>query len=190
MELLRWLKQTFIETDWRVDNTGGGDLSLSFITGAYETVGIVKKSVSTLTWFHAVAGGLTFGWPEDMCVGGAFSTTQMWDVGSIHRAPWCQPDLTLDDFRHGMVVVEVGANFVWFVGGAALTIVLFGMRLPLLAAVDLAKYFRYGHPSIGSTLRRCLPSGIMVLFGPTIGLPSVGIAGRVGLMYDRRYVGV
>ena len=186
-QFLRWINERFIKTDWYVQNTGGGDLSVSFLTAQYETIGIVKDSVEVLTWFHAVAIGGTIGWPEEISVGGAFSTTQMPDAGIILRCPAHRDDLTLDDFRHGVAVMEFGLNLIYFVGGGNVSIVVFGMRFPLLLLTGLASYFRTGSPSIEAIFLRVLPKGAMILGGPTLGIPGVGFAARAGVMYDRGY---
>ena len=187
-EFLRWIKERFIKTDWHVENTGGGDLSVSFLTAQYEQIGITKTSVSVLTWFHAYALGGTIGWPEDICVGGSFSTTQFPEAGLILRAPVHRRDLTLEDFRHGILVMEFGANFVYFVGGGNVSIIVFGMQFPLFCLMDLASYFRYGYPDLATIFRRFLASGALILGGPTIGIPGVGFAVRAGLMYDFRNI--
>lgn len=190
-DFLRWINQRFLVSDWRVEGTGGGDLSLSFFTAQYETIGVVKKEVSTIAWMHALALGFTIGWPEDICVGGAFSTVQMPDVGTILRAPWHR-ELELDDFRHGIIVVEFGFNFVYVVGGGNLSLVLFGIGVPAAPVLRaIRSYFRFGNLAMLETqMLKALPSGIMVLAGATIGIPSVGVAGRIGVMYDRHYFGL
>jgi hypothetical protein len=189
---LQWVKGRFIDSGWRVTSTGGVDLSLLFMTGQYTTIGLLNKNNvgSETRWVHALSTGFAFGFPESLA-GASFSTTQMPDVGWILRAP-VHRQLTIDDFRFGVIVVEVGSNHILGVGGASLALLFFGIGVPITYAIGhLNSYFRTGDPSLLNVfLNKCLPGGVMILYGTTIGLPSIGIAARIGVMYDRGYWGV
>jgi hypothetical protein len=190
---LQWIVTRFVDSGWRVDSTGGVDLSLIFLTGQYATIGVINKNnIGTDTrWLHAACAGFAFGWPTESILGGSFSTTQMPDIGWILRAP-VHRQLTLDDFRFGVINVEVGANFWFVVGGGTLSLLFFGMGVPITYAVGhLNSYFRTGDPAfLAGFLNKCLPAGVMILLGSSIGLPSVGVSARIGVMYDRGYWGV
>jgi hypothetical protein len=192
VNFLRWVNARFVDSGWRVTSTGGLDLSLIFFSGQYATIGLRNNNNlgSDTQWVHAVSLGFAFGWPESV-FGIAGSTTQMPDVGWILRTPALH-QLTLDDFRFGVIVVEVGANFVFFVGGGSLSLVFFGIGVPITYAVGyLNTYFRTGDPDLlNKFLMKCLPGGVMVLLGSSLGLPSVGVVARLGVMYDRGYWGV
>jgi hypothetical protein len=54
-KLLKWVYDRFQNSDWVVKNTGGGDLSVSFLTGQYEKIRVVKESVQVEAWLHALA---------------------------------------------------------------------------------------------------------------------------------------
>ena len=189
-EFLTWVYNRFQNSDWCVKGTGGGDLSLSILTGQYETIRVVKKSEQVEAWLHALAFGVTIGWPEDIFVGGSFSTVAMPDFGTIRKAPWHR-ELTLEDFQHGIIVLEFGTNFFYVVGGFNLSLLFFGIAVPPWQVLkSIRSYLRFGYPSLDSLFLKWLPSGVMFLAGATIGIPNLGLAGRGGLMYDRSYIGV
>jgi len=189
---LKWVNARFVDSGWRVKGTGGADLSLIFFSGQYATLGLVNNNNlgSDVRWFHALCAGFAFGWPESVA-GGSFSVTQMPSLGWILRTLALR-QLTVDDFRFGVIVVEVGANFVYFVGGGSLSLLFFGLGVPASYAVGyLNTYFRTGDPNLlPQFLMKCLPGGVMILGGSSIGLPSVGAAARIGVMYDRGYFGL
>ncbi|QDV39026.1 hypothetical protein [Tautonia plasticadhaerens] len=190
-QLIDWLMSTFIRTDWEVTGTGGGDLSLTFLTGQYATIGITKKSVAVTTWFHALAGGLTVGWPsEGFSVGGSFSTVQFPSLGTILRSPF-RRQLTIDDFRHWVIVLEGGANFWFVVGGGSFSLLLFGVTVPVLLLKQIDSFLRYGNlAALRVAFQRFSPSGVAILGGGTLGIPGASVACRGGFMYDRGYFGI
>ena len=194
-DFLQWLKQRFVTTDWRVSGTGGGDLALSVVTIQYATIGIVKKSVAVETWFHAIAGGLTIGFPFEgfpTSGGGSFSTTHFPSIGTIVRFAW-RRELSLSDFRHGIIVLELGGNLATAVGagpGGSVALVIFGIQFPAILLMAIGQYFRDGNVSgLQNGFNRTAPAGVAILAGGTVGLPGVSVAGRAGAMYDRGYFG-
>ncbi|HUL09218.1 MAG TPA: hypothetical protein VLV76_23005 [Candidatus Acidoferrum sp.] len=190
-DFLRWIYERFILSDWYVNGTSGGDASISFITGQYEQINITKRKVETTATLHAVALGFEVGWPEDFSIGGSFSVGPMPDIGAIVRFAWHR-ELELDDFRHGIIYLEFGTNFWFGVGGGNLALLIFGIGIPapiILRAIR--SYFQFGNRSmLESAMLKALPSGAMILAGTTIGIPGIGVAGRVGVMYDRGYFGI
>lgn len=187
---LDWLIRRFVLTDWKVTGTAGGDLSVIFFTAQYAQFGITQITTGKQSWFHALATGATVGWPsEGFTLGGSFSTTQCPSAGSIMRSPLRQ-SLTIDDFRHGIIVLEYGANFVYFVGGS-LAIVLFGVAAPVVVLAEIFHFFRYGNmQSLKNAFQKAAPSGLALFLGGTIGMPGFSVAARAGFMYDRAYFGI
>ncbi len=185
---LKWLYERFVKTDYQVTGTGGGDLSFSFVTAQYATICIEKKSVAVQTWFHALAGGLTLGWPsEGFSIGGSFSTTHFPSAGAVVRFAW-RTSLDISDFRHGIVVLEFGANF--FVGGAV-SVVVFGLQFPGILLKGIFNYFvNQDLNQLRSAFDRTAPAGCLLLAGGNAGIPGASVAGRVGAMYDRGYFGI
>lgn len=192
MDFLRWLKQRFVTTDWRVSGTGGGDIALSVATLQYATIGIVKKSVAVETWFHALAGGLTIGFPFEgfpPSAGGSFSTTDFPSIGTIIRFAW-RRELSLGDFRHGIIVIELGGNLATAEGGSV-ALVIFGIQFPAILLMAIVQYFRDGNlRALQSGFNRTAPAGVAIIGGATIGMPGVSVAARAGAMYDRGYFGL
>lgn len=189
-DFVKWLKQRFWRTKWRVEGTGGGDVSLSFLTVQYATIGMRDTARldpnAQVRWYHAIAGGATAGWPEDMCVGGSFSTVDFYSAGTVLRAPWYR-ELSFDDFRGGIIVIELGLNILYLVGGGSGTLVIFGMGFPpsrVLAELD--RFFRYGfnRTAVENLFFKAMPSGIAVFGGASLGIPGAGLAARVGYMSD------
>ncbi len=193
-DFLQWCKQRFVETDWRVSGTGGGDLSISFGTAQYATIGIVKQSVSVERWYHAVALGVTAGFPtEGFIAGGSFSTTQFPSLGTIVRFAW-RRELTIEDFRHGIIVLEFAGNLATPVvagPGGSVAFVLFGIQFPLILMAGILRYFRDGNVyALGNAFNKTAPAGCAILGGGTVGMPGGSASVRVGAMYDRRYFGL
>jgi hypothetical protein len=187
---LKFIKQTFLPSEWCVEGNGGFGMNFSFLTGQYVTIGIRNTEprldpAPQIRWYHAVAGGLMIGWPEEITIGGSFSTTQFPSVGAILKSP-LYPRLTFDDFRGGILVVEFGATFWFGVLGASLTLILFGMGFPPSRVLkDLDRFFRYGDlRSLWTMMFQSTPSGVVVLAGGVVGIPGIGVAGRVGYMSD------
>lgn len=185
---LKWFYERFVKTDWKVTGTGGGDLSFSFLTAQYATICLEHKPLAVQTWFHALAGGLTLGWPsEGFSMGGSFSTTHFPSAGTVVRFAW-RSSLSLNDFRHGIVVLEFGANF--FVGGAA-SIVIFGIQFPAILLKGIFDFFvTQNWSQLRSAFERTAPNGCLLLAGANAGIPGASVAGRVGAMYDRGYIGI
>ena len=190
-EILKILKETFLTTDWTVDGTGGGDLSLWIWSGQYTALDILHKPSSVVTRFHALATGPTFGFPESLTVGGSFSTVHFPSIGTILRSPLYR-ELTLDDFRQGIIVLELGANWVYVVGGGSLSLLFFGCGYPLSRIVrELRRLLYFGNTqAVRSLLLRGTFSGVAILGGTTLGIPGIGVAARAGFMYDRDYWGL
>lgn len=184
-----WIKHRFLMTRWETEGPGGVDLSLSAITVQYLTIGMKDKATldpqAKTRWYHMFAGGLGFGWPEEISVGGSFSTVQFPSAGIILRAPW-YPTLSYKDFRGGTLVIEFGINVVMFVGGGSAAMLMFGMGFePTKVLRELDRFFRHGDRGV---LERVLfdatPSGVAFLAGSSVGIPGWGFAGRVGFMRD------
>ena len=190
-QILKILKETFLTTDWAVEGTSGGDLSLFFWSGQYTALDIVHKPSSVVTRFHALAQGLTLGWPESFTVGGSFSTVDFLSKGIILRSPLYR-ELTLDDFRQAIFVLELGANWVYVVGGGSIALLFFGIGFPPSRIMrEMKRVLHFGnYDAIRSLLLRGTFSGVAILGGTTVGIPGVGVAGRAGVMYDRGYWGV
>jgi hypothetical protein len=195
-DFLKWIMRRFVRTEWAVEDTGGFDLSVTLWTFQYGTIGVRNTRprldpTPQITWFHAIANGLTFGFPsEGFTAGGSFSTTQIPGAGIILRAPWCYA-LTLDDFRHGIIVLEFAANFVYVVGGGNVQLLIFGFAAPYLVLAEIGRFFRTGDLRVlESALYKAAPKGVMLLGGGTLGIPGGSVAGRIGFMYDRGYVGI
>lgn len=187
-QFYEWVMRTFVRCDWAVMGNGGGDLSLSFFTVQYATLKIVHTPAMVSAWYHALAGGLTLGFPDDVSVGGSFSTTQFPGAGTILRSPLYR-DLTWDDFRHSFLVVEGGISF--FLGGQV-TLLFFGMGLaPSKILHHLGAFFRTGNPAeLAWLLHSGTPAGVIVMAGTNASMPGAAVAARMGMMYDRRYWGV
>ena len=187
-KFFQWVLDNFVKCDWSVKGNAGGDLSLSFFTVQYAMLNIVHNSTAVSTWFHALAAGATLGFPDDVSVGGSFSTTDFPGAGTILRSPIYR-ELTIDDFRHSFVVVEGGASF--FLGGQV-TLLIFGMGFaPSRILFHLDKFFRTGDVSqLGILFYSALPAGVIVMSGANASIPGAAVAARVGMMYDRHYWGV
>lgn len=184
-----WLKRTFSpDPEWAIGDTGSGDLGFSFINVQYQQIQVIHKPVQVSTWFHAVAGGLTFGFPDDIAINGSFSPISFPSEGCILRSP-LYGRITLHDFRHGCISFEIGGGILM---GGSFTLLFFGMGFPPSRILETLKnYFYYGDPTIFATLLlRGAPSGVMVMDGLNMVPPGVGFAIRFGAMYDRRYWGM
>lgn len=195
IEFLKWVNQSFLITDWRVVGNGGFDLGLSFGTIQYATIGVRNTTPMLdperdreVVWFHALASGLTIGFPDDVFVSGSISTIQFPGIGHIMRAPWV-PRLVRDDFRHGIFVVEAGVSMV---AGAMLTFLFFGIGFPPTRIFEEAqKLFYYGDlGAFQRLLQKGMCSGVAICAGNNFSIPGMGVACRAGLMYDRGYWGL
>ncbi|MCW5746528.1 MAG: hypothetical protein KIT36_10055 [Alphaproteobacteria bacterium] len=186
---LDWLKRTFnVDPEWEIGDTGGGDLGFSFLNAQYQQIEVINKPGKVSTWFHAVAGGLTFGFPDDIDINGSFSPISFPSEGTILRSPLYNR-LTLDDFRHGCLSFELGVGALM---GWSASLLFFGMGIPPSRVLNgLRNYFYYGDDSImRSLLLKGWPSGVMVMDGMNMVPPGAGFSIRVGVMYDRRYWGI
>lgn len=184
---LQWLFDRFVKTDWKVIGSGSIDGSFLFFTGQRMTLRVEQKSVGTQTRFSALAGGLTLGFPsEGATLGGSIAPPRSpFGVGSIVRFAW-RHQLTIKDFRHGIVVVEIGGAFPWFVGGS-LTFVIFGLQFPAILLRAIFDFFWDGDLlALQTAFKRTVPAGVAILLGANVGTPGISIAGRAGAMYDRR----
>lgn len=195
-DFLNWIHRTFIKTEWEVEGTGGADLSLTIWTIQYATIGLKNTRprldpTPQITWYHALATGLTAGWPsEGFTAGGSFSVTDFYSKGAILRAPWRRA-LTVDDFRHGAIFLEFGANFWFVVGGGSLMLVIFGFAAPYLVIGEIFRFFRTGDlRALQAAFFKGAPNGVAIIGGATVGIPGASVAGRLGFMYDRGYWGI
>lgn len=191
IQFLKWLKRTFTPApEWGVGGTGGGDLSVSFASVQYQQIGIIYKPVQVIRWFHAVAGGAVLGWPDDFAVGGSFSPMDFPSAGAIWKSP-LYSKLEWDDFRHGFLSFEGSAGFLF---GGSLSIMFFGIGMtPTRVLKNLGDFLYEGDPTIFTTLlQKSAPSGVAIFSGVNVvpPWPGCGVAGRIGVMYDREYWGI
>lgn len=188
-QFLDWLKRTFRpDPEWAVGDTGGGDLGFSFLNAQYQQIEVIYTPTRVNAWFHAVAGGLTFGFPDDIEINGSFSPTSFPSEGAILKSP-LYGKLTFDDFRHGTLSFELGIGILM---GGSISLLFFGMGFPPSRILNaLRDYFYRGDPAIFATLlQRGAPSGVMVMDGMNMVPPGVGFSIRVGVMYDRGTWGI
>jgi hypothetical protein len=188
-QFLEFIKRTYSPTpDWEIGQTAGGDLGFSFLNAQYQQIEVIYKPTMVSTWFHAVAGGLTFGYPDDVDVNGSLSPMSFPGAGAILKSP-LYSRLTIDDFRNGTLAIEGGVGLIL---GGSLSVMAFGMGFPPSRVLNsLRDFLYYGDPTIFATLlMKGAPSGLMVFAGMNLVPPGVGITGRVGVMYDRGYWGM
>jgi hypothetical protein len=186
---LDWLKRMFnYDPEWKIGDTGSGDLGFSFVNVQYQQLEVIHAPSQTSHWFHAIAGGLTFGFPDDLTFNGSFSPLSFPSEGCVLRSP-LYSKITLDDFRHGCLSFELGVGILMGWSG---TLLFFGMGFPPSRILNsLRNFFYTGDPAIfGTLLVKGAASGVMVLDGMNLVPPGAGFSIRVGTMYDRRYWGL
>ncbi len=183
-KFLRWIYDRFIYTDWRLDGSSGGDLSFSIVTVQYANLVVEQISTQQKTSFHAMAGGLGFGFPtEGFTFGGSFSLPipPFKSYGTIVKFAWVR-ELLLEDFRWGIVVLEFGGNAI---AGVSFSLVVFGIHFPVLLVEAIYQYFRDGNlNALETKFRGAMPKGVIIMGGGIVGVPGISVAGRAGVMYD------
>ncbi len=177
-----WIWNRFVVCDWELTGTAGFNLSAFFISGQYMTVDVKQKATQVTGHFYNVAGGLTLNIPKSL-FGGSGAPSFFPTYGTIWRTPW-RERLTLEDFCHGTLVVEF--SFAYWLG-ASPSMLFFGMGMPPWRILDaFNRYLQSGDPTIFAMLLVDTgPKGVMLFAGPELSSPGVGVACRVGAMYDR-----
>ena len=185
-DFLAWFMNTFVRTEWEVAASGGGDISASFFTAQYATVHVRRTASlepSPVIKHRALGLGLTLGWPEDICVGASFATVEFPSWGTILRSPFYRR-LAPKDFSGGILVLEFGTAFYFGVLGGSASVILFGMGFPPTHILrQCMAYYRHGDlGALQSLIFNAQPSGALIVAGGIVGIPGVGVAGRVGYM--------
>jgi hypothetical protein len=188
-DFLNWIWDRFVVSDWEIENTGGINVGGFFLTGQYLVLDVVHKTAKVSARFHNLAGGLTLGIPKSL-FGGSASPVWFPGLGAILRSPFYQR-LTLDDFCHGTICVELSLGALvggWLPAGTSPTMLFFGMGYPPSRVFTaLHRYMYSGDPAIfGLLLAQGAPRGVAFFAGLEAATPGVALSARVGAMYDRR----
>ncbi|TXL72922.1 hypothetical protein FHP25_23345 [Vineibacter terrae] len=180
--LFDWIWNRFFTCDWELEGTAGFNLSGFFISGQYMTVDVKHTAAQVTGRFYNIAGGLTLNLPKSM-FGGSGSPWFFPTYGIIRRTPW-RNHLTLEDFCHGTLVAEFSLAYGL---GTSPSMLFFGMGMPPWRMLDaLNRYLQSGDPTIFAMLVLDTgPKGVMFFAGAELSSPGVGLACRVGVMYDR-----
>ncbi len=185
-DFLNWVKQKFNRSEWWVETSGGSDFGLFFGTVQKLTLGIRNRRPrlgpeAEIIWFHAGAVGVSIGWP-DIVISGSYSNVDYWSrPWPILKAPW-YARLTRDDFRGGIMLVDLGMSAV---AGKSTVFVFFGLGWPPTRIIQEAERFFAGDVwALQSLLKRATCSGVAILEGNNTSIPGAGIACRAGLMHD------
>jgi hypothetical protein len=181
-EFLNWVRERFWVSDWELAGTAGINLSAFFGTGQYMVVDVKHTATQVTGRFHNVALGATLNLPKS-AFGLSGSPPIFPTYGTIKRSPW-YPRLTLEDFCHGTLVVEFSFAFGL---GSSPSMFFFGMGMPPWRILDaLQRFIQTGDPAIfGLLIRDAGPKGVAFFAGLEASTPGVGMAMRVGAMYDR-----